>query len=92
MSHFINNVINIDKVIYIAIYRLEKFPDELNTDTDSLSKNQSKLTLRKTLLAKTYKEFNLPYSSVIDINQLHYELIFPAQLLQLSTRAQNLTH
>uniref|UniRef100_U9TDU8 Uncharacterized protein n=1 Tax=Rhizophagus irregularis (strain DAOM 181602 / DAOM 197198 / MUCL 43194) TaxID=747089 RepID=U9TDU8_RHIID len=50
--------------------------DKLNTDTDSLSENQSELTLRKAQLAKTYKEFNLPYS---DINQPHYELIFPVE-------------
>ncbi|UZO02585.1 uncharacterized protein OCT59_021064 [Rhizophagus irregularis] len=35
--------------------------------------NPPKLTLRKALLAKMFRDFNIPYSSVIDVNQPHYD-------------------
>ncbi|PKC70060.1 hypothetical protein RhiirA1_455241 [Rhizophagus irregularis] len=43
------------------------------TDIGSTSENPPKLTLRKALLAKMFRDFNIPYSSVIDVNQPHYD-------------------
>ncbi|CAB4440052.1 unnamed protein product [Rhizophagus irregularis] len=56
------------KEISTLVERLKELDDE-TIDTGSTSTNQPKLSLRKALIAKMYKNFDLPYSSVIDSNQ-----------------------